>query len=169
MLKHRKRGVSLIEVLVAIVIFMVGLMGLLAGAARTIRTNQDAFISSHATNVANTYTSLLRNNGAGVIGEFYNGTVTAATRSASYSTACSSACAPADLAEDDLARMGSIMGQTMPPGAELKTECTPHVENASAAFAATAVPVYSGLCTITVTWLSDKKGTKTSRVWMVKP
>ncbi len=171
LLKSRKQGVSLVEVLVAIVIFMVGLMGLLAGAARTIRTNQDAFLSSHATNVANTYISMLRRNTTGVIAGDYNGTVIATPRSTVYTSACETAtCTPAQVAADDRVMLQSVMGQTMPPATQLASVCTPHVENAAiAGLAKSYAPVYSGLCTLTLTWTSDKNGNTTSRIWRVKP
>jgi type IV pilus assembly protein PilV len=171
MLRGRKHGVSLIEVLVAIVIFMVGLMGLLAGAARTIRTNQDAFLSSHATNVVNTYVAMMRRNSTGVIGANYNGTMTASARSVAFTSACESAvCTPAQIADDDKARLNSLMGQTMPPTTSLLVACPAHAENAAiAGLVREYAPVYSGVCSLTFSWPSDKSGNRTTRVWSIKP
>lgn len=68
----KQTGVSLIEVLVAVVILSFGLLGMAALQARTVTLNQSAYFRSQATNLAYDMTDRMRANRTAAINGNYN-------------------------------------------------------------------------------------------------
>lgn len=148
---HRQRGFSLLEVMVAVIVFSVGLIGLGLLLTASIRANHVGFLHSQATFVAESIADSMRANVIGVWQNAYNGAWSAATPAAAVD--CTAvACTPAQLAARDVAAWGRMVGQLLPAGVGT-VACTPRpgrpVPNANELLTS---PVYSGNCVITMTW-----------------
>jgi type IV pilus assembly protein PilV len=169
---RQQRGFSLLEVMVAVIIFSVGLIGLGLLLTASIRANHVGFLHSQATFVAESITDSMRANIIGVWLNAYNGNWNAATPAAAAD--CTAvACTPAQLAARDVAAWGRMVGQLLPAGAGNIT-CTPRA-NRPIPDAATlqSSPVYTGSCLVTITWSEQTEaadGTVNGRFdWVVTP
>ena len=169
----RQRGVSLIEVLIAIIVFSLGLLGLLSAAALTIRTNQDAYVGTQVVNVTEYLIGAMRANPLGVRELRYAGTHTATNfLSATAPTTCqATACTAAAAAASDLVRVQLLMGQYLPPGATITVLCDPPTLIAAAVgfTVPVAIPPYNERCRITQTWIANRAGATESKTWIFQP
>ena len=170
----RQRGVSLIEVLVAIIVFSLGLLGLLSAAALTIRTNQDAYVNTQIVNVAEYLIGAMRANPMGVQQVNYAGTLTATDfLSATAPTTCQTTtpCTAAAAAASDLQRVQLLMGQYLPPGATITVLCDPQtlIPAVSGFTLPVSIPPYNGRCRITQSWIVDRAGTIDTKTWIFQP
>ena len=94
-------GFTLLEILVAIVIFSIGLLGIASLQMNGMRFTQDSQLRAIATAQAEAITDRMRANSAGMIDKKYN--ITTGSIPASFPTDCSSAnCSSDDLAIYDL-------------------------------------------------------------------
>jgi len=168
-----QRGVSLIEVLVAIIVFSLGLLGLLSAAALTIRTNQDAYVNTQVVNVAEYLIGAMRANPMGVQQVNYAGTLTATDfLSATAPTSCqATVCTAAAVATSDLQRVQLLMGQYLPPDAKITVLCDPQtlIPAVSGFTLPVSIPPYNGRCRITQSWKVDRAGTIGAKTWIFQP
>lgn len=155
-----QRGVSLIEVLVAVLIFSVGLVGLAGLLIMATRSNQAAYLRTQVTFLAHNMADRMGANPMAVWDGSYN--------SSSYpvattvTTACGSAspCKPDDLATHDMQRWSSQLAAFLPnPKAAINCSA------ANAGFAPTTAqysmrPPYGGSCTMTIQWIERGAGDK---------
>jgi len=131
---HHQSGATLVEALVAVLIFaigMVGIAGLMSAAIKYQTGNEARFNVSAALNDlserirvnapgANGYTGILNGVAATGTGYLLAETYAAQTSAAAatYSPDCSSAsCTPAQLAAYDLAKWRNVLRDTLPGGA----------------------------------------------------
>lgn len=96
---RRCGGFTLLEVLVAMVVLSVGLLGLSGLQTSSLRNNHSAFLRSQATLVANDILDRMRVNRAVAVTGAYDITYT----TAAPTTVCSSDCAAGDVADVDVA------------------------------------------------------------------
>lgn len=66
--RRRSRGFSIIEVLIALLVLAIGLLGLAALQAQGLRFNHDAYVRTQATNLAYDIVDRMRSNRANVAG-----------------------------------------------------------------------------------------------------
>lgn len=132
-------GFTLVEVLIAVIVFSIGLLGLAAGLVSSLRSNHEAYYRSQATYVAQAVSEGLRSNRAGLQSGAYN---TNFTSGDGGSGSCSN-CSPTDLAQMDLGRWGRMAADRLPDGA-VAIDC-PDVDESSPGF-------YEGFCSIRVRW-----------------
>jgi type IV pilus assembly protein PilV len=169
-----QRGVSMVEVLIAIIVFSAGLLGLLAAASLSIRTNSDAYASTQVVNIAEYLFGAMRRNSLGVFNLQYNGAIAAIdvhSGAPTLTRTCTSACTSAAQATDDIRQTALLMGQNLPPGATARVTCTPPLVFPSIAGLAgpgTRAP-YVGSCNFTITWAIDRVGTTATRTWVFQP
>lgn len=144
----RQRGVSLIEVLVAVLIFSLGLIGMAGLLMMATRSNQSAYLRTQVTFLANGMADRMRANPAGVWGGNYNITaLPTATKDCS-----STNCTPAQLATHDLGAWASQLN-TFLPTATASIKC----DASSAGFTPSTTqvsmnPPYGGSCTMVIKW-----------------
>lgn len=88
-LRHRQRGMTLIEVLVTLILISVGLLGVAALQLTSLRSNQEAYVRSQASALAGDILDRMRANQSGVLKGDYavnnapaNGTGTTGTSAA---------------------------------------------------------------------------------------
>jgi type IV pilus assembly protein PilV len=173
----KQGGATLLEVLIAVVVFSLGLLGLLSAAALSIRTNQDAYTGTQAVFVADYLTGAMRRNILGVVSGSYNVDVTGidiySSGAGSLARGCvaGAPCSPAKMAEDDIKQATVLLGQHFPPGAKAKILCTGNTVLATIAglTSASTRPPYAGRCDVTITWAVDRSGTLKSRIWTIQP
>jgi len=109
---NSERGVSLIEILVALFTLSIGLLGLAAMQAKTLQFNQSAYLRTQATILANDIIDRMRANESQL--SAYEIALTAATPA---SVDCETAtCTPASMAQSDLAQWRTRISNELPEG-----------------------------------------------------
>jgi type IV pilus assembly protein PilV len=167
-----QRGFSLLEVMVAVVVFSVGLVGLGLLLTASIRANHVGFLHSQATFVAESIADSMRANVIGVWADAYDGVWSATTPAAP--TDCTAApCTPAQIAARDVAAWGRMVGQLLPAG-QGTVVCTPRADRPIPnALEILTSPVYTGSCQITLTWTEQSESADGAVagtfVWVVTP
>ena len=109
----RQSGISMVEVLVAIVVLSFGLLGLAGLQADGLRSNHDAYMRSQATLLAYDMLDRMRANLQGVESGFYDDLLsTAPTDPGCISTGCSIQ----EMAEHDAFEWKGKLGELLPGG-----------------------------------------------------
>ena len=173
----RVRGTSLLEILIAIIVFSLGLLGLLSAAALSIRTNADAYTGTQVVNIAEYLMGAMRRNSLGAFQLQYNGTITAIdiyTGSPTLTRGCpaGSPCTSLAQAVDDRRQVALLMGQYLQPTtAAANVVCEPARTFPSIVGLAGpgTRPPYVGSCNLTMTWAVDRIGTLNTRSWVFQP
>ncbi|MFC5741608.1 type IV pilus modification protein PilV [Dyella tabacisoli] len=156
-----QRGISLIEVLVAVLIFSIGLIGLAGLMVMAARSNQAAYLRTQATFLAGNMADRMRANPVGV----WSGSYNASYSSVSNQQVCnaSSACSPDQVAARDQHVWGTMLSATL-PDAVASISC----DKSSVGFALSPDqinmrPPYGGSCAMTIRWVERKAGDKNHR------
>ena len=155
--QHVQRGVSLIEVLVAVFVFAIGLVGLAGMMVMSARSNQSAYLRTQVAFLANNMADRMRANPVGVWSGSYNSD---AYPISTGSTACDTRtpCAPAAVATRDQVLWSRLLDSQL-PGAGARIQCRGMGAvgyNPSAQI--DMRPPYGGSCTMTVSWIERKAG-----------
>lgn len=135
---NRSNGFTLIEVLIAMLVLAVGLLGLAGLQATSLKNNQSAYNRSQATQLAYDLADKMRANVAGLA------TYTTAG-AAAQKTPCltTTGCSPTDMAKNDLFEWNNAVATAFPSGVG-------------------AIAVATGVFTITITWDDDHDGVSTN-------
>jgi type IV pilus assembly protein PilV len=157
-------GYTLLEVLIALLVFSIGLLGLAAMLVSAVKGNHQAYHHSQAVYVAEAMSDGLRANLAAVNGGTYNTGGFITTHGGNNCTVCNAD----QIAARDLASWARMANQRLPNGA-ISVQC-----NGAAATGFTAAG-YDGVCTLRVRW--DETGdtgqsaesTQQTFTWMVQP
>lgn len=168
-------GISLIEVMMAVLIFSVGLIGLASLMVMATRSNHAAYLRTQVVFLANNMAARMSGNPVGVWSGNYNST---AYPVGAGSVGCSSgsACDAAALATHDQ-RLWSTQLQTFLPSPEATIACG---GVGSAGYDPTSQlamrPPYGGTCKMTIRWSEqgagdkdNRKNTKQSFTWEFQP
>lgn len=145
----RQRGVSLIEVLMAVLIFSIGLIGMAALMVMATRSNQTAYLRTQVTFLAHNMADRMRANPIGVWDGDYN-----ATFPSTVTQDCAGAtCTPAQLAAYDQQMWNSQLTTFLPPGFKASVTCS----NGGAGYVPTATqiamrPPFGGTCNMEIEW-----------------
>jgi type IV pilus assembly protein PilV len=170
---RRAGGFTLLELMVSIVIFSIGLLGLGLLMASAVRSNHVGMLHTQATFAAETVLDRMRANVVAIWNDDYNDTVNVATAVPGVACDSASPCTPAQVAARDMYAWGQLLGQLLPAG-EGTVECAPRAgATIPTASQLRTVPIYDGLCTITVNW-NENTETATGVVaqtfqWIVQP
>lgn len=110
--RNRQSGFTLVEVLVAALVLSVGLVGVAALQALSLKNNQSAFMRSQATVLTYDLADRMRANVAGSTANFYDPT------QAEMTVGCTSTagCSPQQLAQNDLAEWNAAIATYLPMG-----------------------------------------------------
>lgn len=155
--RKRQAAFTLIEVLIAILIFSVGLLGMAALMVISVKTNQSAYLRSQASFLAQAMADRMRIN-LGQINS-YNGSYSVSTAGADP-CAGGIACPPALMVARDRA-VWSQQLVTMLPNPTAVIACNAAVLGGANQLGASP---YGGLCALTITWdeATLKRGTQTA-------
>ena len=135
------RGMSLIEVLVAVLVLAVGMLGVAAMQALALRGGQGSLESSQAVMAANSIIEAMRANRANAAGYVYNGIATCGTVPA----------AGTSLAGNDLNNWVTRLKDTIGTGAATDTTTCGSISAAG------------GIYTVTVQWDDSRAGGGSTR------
>lgn len=140
MKKHN--GFTLIEVLVAVVILAVGLLGLAGMQAKELGSNQSAYNRSQATQLAYDIADRMRANpsvAAAYLSKPADAECSAGDDPCTACTSLAKTCVPAQLAETDLHNWNNDLKNTLPKGTG-------------------RVSFNGAVYTVTINWDEDKSG-----------
>jgi len=137
---NKKTGFTLIEVLIAMVVLAVGLLGLAGLQATSLKNNQSAYNRSQATQLAYDLADRMRAN-TGSAANYLTATM-APTVAAIQSdcNAVTTTCTAADIAQNDLFEWNAAMIQALPAGA------------------VGSIALVGGIYTITINWDDNRDG-----------
>ncbi|AMK78283.1 MULTISPECIES: type IV pilus modification protein PilV [Methylomonas] len=133
----KSHGFTLIEVLIAMLVLALGLLGLAGLQATSLTNNVSAYNRSQATELAYDLADRIRANIAGLI--TYTSVLPANATAQSDCVAVSTTCTAADMAQNDLYEWNRNVTTTLPGGAG-------------------TIGVNSGVYTITINWDDNRDG-----------
>lgn len=133
----KNAGFTLIEVLIAMLVLAVGLLGLAGLQATGLRNNQSAYNRSQAIQLANDLADRMRANVAGAA--TYTAILPSAAVAQDVCLTVSMACTMAAMAQNDLFEWNSAVITTLPSGVG-------------------TVTVAAGVYTIAITWDDNRDG-----------
>lgn len=157
--RPRQQGFSMLEVLIAVLVFSLGMLGLAGLLIFAISSNHVAYLRTQATFLAHNMAARMSANPAGLWGtggvSDYDGTFPV---SASTAT-CAAGCSPAELAAYDKAQWSTQL-TTFLPSASGTIACTTAGISYSPTGAQTGMrPPYGGTCTMTLKWNEARSAT----------
>jgi type IV pilus assembly protein PilV len=129
-------GFTLIEVLIAMLVLAVGLLGLAGLQATSLKNNQSAYNRSQATQLAYDLADRMR---ANIAGKARYTAILPSSATAKANCLTTTGCTPADLAENDLFEWNSAVSNNLPSGIG-------------------TLAVTGNMFTIRITWDEDRDG-----------
>jgi type IV pilus assembly protein PilV len=144
----RQRGFSLIEVLVAVLIFSIGLIGLAALTVMATRSNQSAYMRTQVAFLAQSMADRMSANPVGVWNGDYNATYPNTTTQTCSDTVN---CTPANLANYDQ-QMWSNQLKTFLTNPNAKITCTNPTAYTPTGTQVDMRPPYGGNCVMSISW-----------------
>jgi len=161
------RGISLLEVLVALTIFSIGAIGLSGWMTLAARATHAAYLRTQASFLAGDMVERMRANPAGVRADAYEGEAQGGVPACGIAAACM----PAALAAHDRAMWAARLQTVLPNG-----KGAIHCDRDMALPPAGKPPAFGGLCTMTVRWLERGAGDREHRAaatrslaWVFQP
>ena len=148
--KQRYSGFSLLEVMIALIIFSVGILGMAALLMLSVRTNHTAYLRSQAGFLAQGIADRMRMNMPALWNNQYN-LAYPVTGTAPGCTAAAP-CTIAQVVTRDSIIWSRSLTQLLPgPVAQIGCVLNPGATVPTAAEMVDRAP-YNGLCTVTITW-----------------
>ncbi|HEX7814544.1 type IV pilus modification protein PilV [Dyella sp.] len=148
--RSRQRGVSLIEILVAVLVFAFGMAGTGALLIAAARSNQSAYLRSQAIFLAQGMSDRMRINPIGVWTQAYDGDYPHVGRSMPCRAA---ACDPAALAAHDKAAWSAQLRQHLPnPTGRLRCDRSQAGYDPVSTGQIGLRPPFGGSCHLTIQW-----------------
>lgn len=146
----RQCGFSMLEVLVAVLVFSLGMIGLAGLLIFATQSNHVAYLRTQATFLAHNMAARMGANPAALWeGDYANVAVLPA--GTGVTTTCATGCNPADLATHDL-QMWSQQVHAFLPGATGGIQCTAPAGIVPTGTQTGMRPPFGGTCTMTLTW-----------------
>jgi len=141
--KRLARGFTLLEVLIALLIFSLGLMGMAALMVLSVRTNQSAFLRTQATFLAQSMLDRMRAN----IGQIPTYAISYPAPGADP-CAGGASCSPVQIAAHDIAVWSTQLTNSL-PNATAQIDCDGAPLGTGTQVGAAP---YDGQCTMTIQW-----------------
>lgn len=138
------RGFTLLEVLIALLIFSLGLLGVAGLMVVSVKTNHSAYLRTQASFLAQSMAERMRTNMGSALA--YNGTYDSSTAGAG--TCTGGVCSPAGLVTRDREIWSQQLVDFL-PAASAEIQCAGAYAGGTASFGSEPYP---GLCSMTITW-----------------
>ena len=164
---NNSKGFTLLEVLIAVLILSIGLLGIAGLQAKGLQFNHSAYLRTQATFLAYDISDRMRANIVGVdAGNYNNGT---ASQHTNCITASTSSCTPAIMAGHDLYEWNTTLASALPSGQGIV--CVDSDANTDAGtFASPNCGTGTGtLSAIKIWWTDDRTGTAKRFVMTFEP
>jgi type IV pilus assembly protein PilV len=157
MMRRRNQGFSLLEVLIAVVIFSIGLMGMAGLLMVSVRTNHSSYLRSQAGFLAQSMADRMRANMPALWANAYN--LTYPVSGTAPTCTGTTGCDIGTIVTRDSVLWSNSLRQFLPaPTARIGCVLNAGATIPSAALITNRAP-YNGLCTITVTWAESSLNT----------
>ncbi|MGJ8663781.1 MAG: type IV pilus modification protein PilV [Marinicella sp.] len=166
--KKKEEGFTLIEVLVAVLIFSFGLLGIAGMMTISVRNNHNGYLRSQANFLAENMMDRMRANPVALWGDLYNGNASPGSDTCPLGTACDYT----ELAAFDRQQWAQSLAVSLPNG-QGNVNCVTNGALSGLIQAATPpsiwfpAPPYNGMCTITVTWTESNRADEADLQTMV--
>lgn len=160
----RARGYTLLEVLIALLVFSIGLLGLAAMLVSAVKGNHQAYHRSQAVFIATAMSEGMRSNLPGVNQLLYE---TPGLISSHDARDCEEDCSVLELVDRDLMRWADMANNRLPAG-QVGINCRRQTAPAGA-------PTFNGVCRVRVAWNETgdvgqaAASTQSIFSWMVQP
>lgn len=163
------RGVTLIEVLVAMLVFSLGLIGAAGLMAMAARANQAAYLRTQVSFLAQNMAERMHANLIGVWRGDYDGNYPDAG-----AQDCVAGCTPSQLAQHDRQSWSGQLQTFLPPGPEATIRCDQDgLLHAPSREQIALRPPYGGHCRMTIMWAErssvDAKASPQTFTWAFQP
>ena len=157
-ISSRQRGFTLLEVLIAVVILSIGLLGLAGLQAAGLRNNQHSYFRSQSVLLASDIADRMRANLPGVQNGSYD---QAAGAAATAKPACTTitGCTSADMASNDLSEWNQDIATRLPAGEAIV--CIDSTPNDGTSAVNAACDGAGSLYAIKIWWDDDRSGNTT--------
>ncbi len=165
----KQKAFSLIEVMIAIVVFAFGMLGIAGLATVSVKSNHNGYMRSQASFFAQSILDSMRNNSWSVWNGNYNGTFTANSSVVNDCGTAATACDCAQVAARDIRLLQNQLAQSLNNVGNTAT-ATINCNNGGFTYGSYAcgdsdLP-YRGMCTITINWQeANYKGVADAQVF----
>ena len=143
--KKRQTGFTLIEAMIAVVVFSFGLLGVAGVMTVAVKNNHNGYMRTQATLIASTIIDMMRRNRGGVKLGLYDGTFSGFV---DVSTMCNTPCGPTTLAARDVQQWSNMITQLLPNSSGTILCNTNSIWDSA--------PV-NGFCTVSVSWTESNE------------
>ncbi|WP_243217631.1 type IV pilus modification protein PilV [Methylobacter sp. S3L5C] len=133
---NKSAGFTLIEVLIAMVVLAVGLLGLAGLQATSLRNNQSAYTRSQATQLSYDLAERMR---ANIAGKVTYTSISPSSANANANCLTSTGCSPVEMAENDLYQWNLAVASALPGGVG-------------------TVAIATGVYTVSINWDDNRDG-----------
>ncbi len=156
--KITQKGFTLIEVMIAVVVFSFGLLGVAGVMTVSVKNNHNGYMRSQAAFLASSMIDNMRRNQIALWLNQYNGSYSGYSDISSLCT--STECLPKALADRDVQQWSNMITQIL-PNSSGSIDCVqsappvssiPELDGSGSPCYYCAVEPYNGFCTVTVTW-----------------
>jgi type IV pilus assembly protein PilV len=147
-----QRGVSLIEVLIAVLIFCIGLIGLAGLLVMATRSNHAAYVRTQVSFLANNMADRMRANPIGLWTNAYDGTASPIAATTPMACDTSTSCTPAQIAVRDQQIWSGMLTTLLPGVAGTSIACNTAIAGAVPTAQIPMRPPYGGSCTMIIKW-----------------
>lgn len=163
-MKKQDDGFTLLEVLIAIVVFSFGLLGIAGMMTISVRNNHNGYLRSQANFLAENMLDRMRANPNGLWNSFYAGTATPGSRRCNLANPCNFQ----QLAQYDMEQWAQSLQLALPSG-QGTINCV--INGAVPAISSAVTPPsiwapgapYNGICTIQVSWNESNRDSVTDQ------
>ncbi|HMM56788.1 MAG: type IV pilus modification protein PilV [Xanthomonadales bacterium PRO7] len=145
-----RNGFTLLEVLIALLVFSLGLLGMAGLLAVSVQTNHSAYLRTQATFLAQGMADRMRANNIGLWNLSYNGTYNASTAGAASGCLGATSCSPAQVAARDATVFSNQLVSFLPSPSATITCVTTGANPSNDTMVER--PPYNGQCTINMSW-----------------
>lgn len=148
-----QQGFTLLEVLIAVLVFSFGLLGIAGMMTISVRNNHNGYLRSQANFMAENMVDRMRANPSALWGGSYAGLATTGTATCDLAVPCTFN----ELAAFDMQSWAASLAQLLPAG-QGTINCVPNaalpgvLPTANPPSIWAPSPPYSGICTVSVQW-----------------